>query len=635
MMKSDLVNTVLNASTELAIIVTCPVGVIQVFNSGAEIMLGYAAAEMIGVSSPAIFHDSHEVRAYGAVLSAKYHETIEGFRVFVTEPERLGHEARMWSYIRKDGSALTVNLTVTPMRGSDNTIIGYMGIAQDISKIRSLESELLISDQRFSDAFHSAAHGMGLVSIEGRWLDANESLCKIFGYTKNQLLLLDFQTITHPDDLQRDLDQVTCLLAGEIPSYQMEKRYFHANGSVIYALLSVSLVRDHSGVPIYFVSQIQDFTHKKIAEVQSQARQTYLQLVLDTVADGIISLDEKYCIETTNPGASHILACAQQEMYGLSIFNFISPMDAARFRQACQAQSLSAGQAASWLELQGQRLDGDLFELEFQVSGLVIDDQQKSVVVLRDITQRKRMEHMKSEFVSTVSHELRTPLTAIKGSLELISLGAVGEVDDQVKPIMDIAIRNTLRLSSLINDLLDLDKLASGKLQLELREQSLMPIIEDAIALNLRFAEEYRVSLTLSAIYDCWVNVDARRLHQILANFLSNAAKFSPFNSDVDIMVTPVGGMVRIAVKDLGPGINEDFKVRLFTRFSQGDGSDRRRNSGTGLGLAISKELALAMNGQVGCISKPAFGSTFYLDLPCQPACFLRTPAPHLREVSQ
>ncbi|MEK6788348.1 MAG: PAS domain S-box protein [Pseudomonadota bacterium] len=634
MMKPDLVETVLNSSTELAIIATCPAGVIQVFNTGAEIMLGYSAAEMIGRTSPAIFHDVGEVETYGSALSAKYHEVITGFRVFVTEPERLGHEARMWSYIRKNGSRLTVNLTITTMRDSDQQIIGYMGIAQDISKIRSLESALLISDQRFSDAFHSAAHGMGLVSVEGRWLDANESLCRIFGYSKNQLLLLDFQTITHPDDLQRDLDMVNQLLAGDIPSYQMEKRYFHADGSLIYALLSVSLVRDSAGVPIYFVSQIQDFTHKRAAELQSQSRQKYLQLVVDTVADGIISLDANYCIETTNPGVSQILACSQDDMSGLSIFNFMQHDDAERFREACQTQSLHAGQAASWLELQGQRLDGSLFELECQVSGLVIDGAQKSVVVLRDITQRKRMEHMKSEFVSTVSHELRTPLTAIKGSLELISLGAVGEVDETVKPIMDVAIRNTLRLASLINDLLDLDKLACGKLELELRDQSLMPIVEDAIALNMRFAAEYRVSLALSSSYDCWVHVDVRRLHQILANFLSNAAKFSPFNSEVDISVMPVGEMVRIAIRDLGPGIKDDFKDRLFTRFSQGDGSDRRRNSGTGLGLAISKELALAMKGQIGCISKPAHGSTFYLDLPCRPADLQRPAAPQLREVS-
>jgi len=241
---------------------------------------------------------------------------------------------------------------------------------------------------------------------------------------------------------------------------------------------------------------------------------------------------------------------------------------------------------------------------------------------------------MKSEFVSTVSHELRTPLTAIKGSLELISLGTVGDLDQEIAPIMDVAIRNTLRLSCLINDLLDIDKLASGKLELNLKEQRLMPIIDDAIALNSRFAEEYKVHLELVEGYDCWVNVDSQRLQQILANFLSNAAKFSPLNSQVDITVSAIGEMVRVSVKDNGPGISDDFKSKLFTRFSQGDGSDSRKSSGTGLGLAISKELATAMNAKVGCISKIKHGSTFYIDLPCKSAGLVRSNISPLREVS-
>jgi PAS domain S-box-containing protein len=632
-MKPDLVNAVLNSSTELAIIATCPEGVIQVFNRGAELMLGYSTDEMVNKMTPATFHDLNEMEAYSAVLSDKYKQAIIGFRVFVFEPERQGHECRMWTYIRKDGSRLTVNLTITPMKDEHNAIIGYMGIAQDITKIRSLESELMISDQRFSDAFHSATHGMGLVSIEGRWLDANAALCKIFGYEKNKLLLIDFQRITHPDDLERDLDLVNQLLCGKILSYQMEKRYFHSNGSLVYALLSVFLVRDTRGVPLYFVSQIQDLTLKKEIELKSEAGQRYLQLVLDAVADGIITLDKNLVIEKNNPGALRIFNLSQQEISDVSVLNFIAENDKQRFYCFCSEFLLEVKQASSRIEVEGVRLDLSTFELECHISSLIIDDDPKVVLVIRDITQRKRTDKMKSEFISTVSHELRTPLTAIKGALELISLGAVGNIDEKVSPIMDVAIRNTLRLSRLINDLLDIDKLASGKLELNLKEQRLMLIIDDAIALNSRFADEYNVRLELISGYDCWVNVDALRLHQIISNFISNAAKFSPLNSQVDISVTALDGYARVAVKDYGPGISEDFKSRLFTRFSQGDGSDRRRNSGTGLGLAITKELATAMNANVGCISKAKQGSTFYIDLPCKSAGQVRSISAHLREV--
>lgn len=633
-MKPDLLNAVLNSSTELAIIATDSVGIIQVFNRGAELMLGYTADEMIGKISPAIFHDVAEIEAYGTVLSAKYQQPISGFRVFVHEPEHIGHDCRMWTYIRKNGTRLTVNLTITPMRDDENNLIGFIGIAQDITKVRSLESELKISDQRFSDAFHSATHGMGLVSIEGRWLDANAALCNIFGYEKNRLLELDFQTITHPDDLALDLNYVNRLLAGEIPSYQMEKRYFHASGDLVYALLSVSLVRDLSGQPLYFVSQVQDLTEKKIIEIKDRSRQRYLQLVLDAVADGIVALNKDLFIERVNPGAAKIFNSQISTLLGSSIFNYIIDADQSSLRIIIDEFIQGSTKESITHEVGGVRSDGTSFELECQITSLSIDHDVKIVIVIRDITQRKRTDKMKSEFVSTVSHELRTPLTAIKGSLELISLGALGELDEKFSTVMDIAIRNTLRLYSLINDLLDFDKLASGRLELNFKEQRLMPIIDDAIALNSRYAEEYHVNFELISGYDCWVNVDAQRLHQILTNFLSNAAKFSPLNSQVNIFVSVVEDKARIAVTDHGPGISDDFKPNLFTRFSQGDGSDRRKSSGTGLGLAISKELAQAMNGSVGCISKLNNGSTFYIDLPCLSAGQVRQKLSKSRELN-
>jgi len=509
-----------------------------------------------------------------------------------------------------------------------------MGIAQDITKIRSLESDLLISDRRFSDAFHSAAHGMGLVSIEGRWLDANAALCKMLGYEKNELLLLDFQRITYPDDLEPDLGLVKKLLDDEILSYQMEKRYFHKNGKIIYVLLSVSLVRDMQNVPLYFVSQIQDLTESKELEKQAVIRQKYLQLVLDAVADGIVTLDEQLVIEKHNPGATRILDHAGAELSGLSILNFIQKDSRDKFEDFCKAFITDNDGKDQKIEVLGQRSQKTDYELECHISKLEIENKIKLVLVLRDITQLKRTERMKSEFVSTVSHELRTPLTAIKGSLELISLGALGEVNQSLLPVIDISIRNTLRLSSLINDLLDIDKLSAGKLELNVQEHRLMPIIEDAIALNSRFAEEYKVSLELISGYDCWVNVDIQRFHQILANYLSNAAKFSPLNSQVEIAVYPVGRHVRVAVKDYGPGISDDLKPRLFTRFSQGDGSDSRKKNGTGLGLAISKELATAMSASVGFTSQNSQGSTFYIDLPCKTAGEMRAQAATFREVS-
>jgi len=626
MINLKFLQAVLNSSAEVAFIVVGVDGIIHGFNAGAEAMLGYAADELIGRETPRIFHDEEELSAYGEALSAKHHESISGFRVFVTEAERLGYETRVWTYVRKNGERFQVNLTVSTIRNEDEQVVGYLGVAQDLSKTYSLEFELLISQRRFSDAFNSATHGMGLVSLEGRWIDANDSLCRMLGYNKADLLQRDFQSITHPDDLEADLLLTQKLLRGDIPNYQLEKRYVHASGRHIEVLLSVSVVRGVRGEPHYFVSQVQDFTQIREVEKQLRARQQYLQLVMDTVADGILTLDSESCIETTNPGACQILGCTADELIGQSLFTFLTNGHDQRVRRVLAEQARAVLSGPVSLELSGLHRDGSLLELDCQLSGLQIDGRHASVVVLRDITQRKRIERMKSEFVSTVSHELRTPLTAIKGALELISLGVAGEMSEQMRPVMDVAVRNSLRLSALINDLLDLDKLVSGKLELELRDQPLMAIVEDAITLNQRYADDYCVTLRLVAEDDCWVQVDARRLQQILTNYLSNAAKFSRLHSDVEISVVRHSDQVRIAVKDFGQGIADDFKSRLFTKFSQGDGSDRRRSSGTGLGLAITKELALAMNGQVSCDSVLGQGSCFMLDLPCvaQPAQVVR-----------
>jgi len=234
-----------------------------------------------------------------------------------------------------------------------------------------------------------------------------------------------------------------------------------------------------------------------------------------------------------------------------------------------------------------------------------------------DITEQKQAELAKSEFVSTVSHELRTPLTSISGSLELIMSGAMGQFSVQMKGMLDIAHRNALTLSRLINDLLDFEKIEAGKLHLELQQQALQPLLEQAVESTRAFGERLHVGFHLDAPSDpIAVQVDGNRLQQVLVNLLSNAAKFSPEGGQVEISVSKTATSVRIAVTDHGPGIPDEFRSRIFQRFSQADSSDTRKQGGSGLGLAISKELIESMNGQIGFTSKVGEGSCFYLELP-------------------
>ena len=231
----------------------------------------------------------------------------------------------------------------------------------------------------------------------------------------------------------------------------------------------------------------------------------------------------------------------------------------------------------------------------------------------------KENDRLKSQFVATVSHELRTPLTAIGGALSLSVSGQLGTLPEPAFKLLDIAQKNSIRLAELIDDLLDIDKLSLGKLELDIRIQPLMPIIDEACLSMTSYAQKYGVHIHVGKRFEyLLINVDARRLRQVLMNLLSNAAKFSHKGGDVILNISVHFDKVRIEVIDHGYGIADEFKDKIFQRFSQGDSSDTRSAGGTGLGLAIAKELVIAMDGDIGFTSAVGVGSCFYIDLPLE-----------------
>lgn len=237
--------------------------------------------------------------------------------------------------------------------------------------------------------------------------------------------------------------------------------------------------------------------------------------------------------------------------------------------------------------------------------------------IAQDITERKRNDKLKSEFVSTVSHELRTPLTAIAGALGLIAGGALGQMPDAAKQMIAIAHKNSQRLTFLINDLLDMEKLVAGKMHFDMKHQLLMPLIEQSLDGNRTYGAERRINLSLThSVPEAQILVDSQRLLQVLSNLLSNAIKYSPEDGTVEVAVTIHADTVRVSVRDYGPGIPEDFRERIFGKFSQADSSDTRQKGGTGLGLAITRELILRMGGKIGFDSIVGEGATFYVDFP-------------------
>ncbi|MDP3356526.1 MAG: ATP-binding protein [Polaromonas sp.] len=234
-----------------------------------------------------------------------------------------------------------------------------------------------------------------------------------------------------------------------------------------------------------------------------------------------------------------------------------------------------------------------------------------------DITEMKRLNRMKSEFVSTVSHELRSPLTSIRGSLGLLAGGVAGAVPDAARNLIDIAKNNSERLIRLINDILDTEKIESGQMRLALQVVALQPLLQQGLVANEGFASEHGVTLQLHAPAEpLWVNIDNDRITQVLTNLVSNAVKFSPRSAAVEVTLSRRDAWVRIEVLDHGPGIPDEFRSRIFQKFSQADASDTRVKGGTGLGLAISKAIVERLGGNIGFTSTVGVGSCFFFELP-------------------
>lgn len=297
--------SIVDASDEVAVIVMDVFGVITLFNTGAERLLGYTASEVLGSMPPAHFHDPFEVD--GFLQAQPTEERVGGLFGYMARRARDQSWSRQWTFVRKDGQRRQVSLSVSAVRDNDGQVNGFVGMAMDLTQVLQARAEARLAEEKFAGAFTSAALGMALVSVDGRWLDVNESLCRILGYSRAELLQTDFQRLTHPDDLHTDLLLVQDLLAGRRAHYHLEKRYFGSDGGVIWARLSVSLVRSEQGEPLHFVSQIQDITAQRASEQRLHETEQRSRITLDAVTDLVLSVTLDGRIEYANAAAQHAL----------------------------------------------------------------------------------------------------------------------------------------------------------------------------------------------------------------------------------------------------------------------------------------------------------------------------------------
>jgi PAS domain S-box-containing protein len=365
---------------------------------------------------------------------------------------------------------------------------------------------------------------------------------------------------------------------------------------------------------------------KRVTELNRQK-----ESILNTVADGILGTDQHGRVTFANPAAARMLGTVPNALTGRFVHAIVhedvygSPTACAShcyIRRGLFAKDGAHGQDIFY------RPDGSSFPVEFTLTPMQAQGSGTgSVLNFRDVSQRQALDRMKDEFVSTVSHELRTPLTSIRGSLGLLSTGLLGEVNEKAANLLRIAVNNSDRLVRLINDILDLERMESGRAPLSFRTCSLSELAQQAIEAVTPVADNASVKLVLRASAVEFV-ADPDRLQQVMTNLLSNAIKFSPPDSTVTVSIEQSEEGVSLSVADEGRGIPADKLETIFDRFQQVDASDSRQKGGTGLGLAICRTIVDQHGGRIWAEQNPICGSNFRMFLPADPQQTRPEPPP-------
>ena len=337
--------------------------------------------------------------------------------------------------------------------------------------------------------------------------------------------------------------------------------------------------------------------HSRLAVLAQRQRDIH-----DNILDAVLTLDGRGQIQECNLAALRIFGDGKLRLEGRHCEAVLG---------ATLADLLAQG------EISLTRFDGSRFPAELALSQWNEAELLRYTIVIRDLTERRRIERMKDEFLATVSHELRTPLTSVLGALGLLASGAAGVLPKAALPLAEVAKRNGERLSRLIDDILDLTKLEAKQMVLQLRSTVLDSLLREAMTANQGYAQRSGVHLSLELTAPSpAVRVDADRFLQVMANLLSNAIKHSAAGATVSVSLDASDSHLRVKVRDQGPGIDPKFRAHLFEKFSQADASDRRAQGGTGLGLYITRMLVERMGARVDIESETGSGACFMIEFP-------------------
>lgn len=572
-------------------------------SAGWQEILGGEAREVTIASAAllALVHPDDVGRVQSTIKGA-----LSGASADYLEEHRVRRADGGWIWIvsrgrvvRRDGAGRALRIT---------------GTNQDVTERKSIELALQEHDLQLQLALATA----GMV----RWdwdVTADE-----FVWPENPWRLVGpppqdgyagLRDMVHPEDLVRFIRTLEHTAQTGEP-YKDEYRVTRTDGKIVWVSARGYAVRDAQDKVLRVIGVAQDVSEIKQAEQALRASEGELRLITDSVPAFISYADADETIRFCNKALAGFVGAQPKDLigrplrqlYGEEVYPILQPY----------VQRALAGETVQFQRRQTSR-DGQAIDLDVRYIPRrgALGEVEGFYALLTDITELKRLDRMKSEFVSTVSHELRTPLTSIRGSLGILAGGVAGPLSDKVRGFIDIAQDNCERLIRLINDILDMEKIESGKMSFQLQVLDLMELIDRTLAANEGFAAQHGVRLQIVATRPgAKVHADGDRLAQVLTNLISNACKFSPAQSSVDIAVSGEGGRIRVDVIDHGPGISETFRKRIFQKFSQEDSSDMRQKGGTGLGLSISKAIVEGLGGDIGFETEPGKGSRFFFRLP-------------------
>lgn len=359
-------------------------------------------------------------------------------------------------------------------------------------------------------------------------------------------------------------------------------------------------------------------------ELRAHDAAARLRAIFASTTDAIVILNPQGMIEAVNAATTRMLGYGPAELVSRDASTLLDVMDGEGHFHTRVGLVDGRLEQTGWLDRTVRHRDGHLVPVDIGLGLMPLPGELHIVAAIRDISERKAVERLKDEFVATVSHELRTPLTSVVGSLGLLRAGSVGELPDAAHRLVEIAENNSRRLIRLINDILDIEKISSGRMRFECEPVDLVAMAERAIEGSRGLADTRRVRLELSARErPIVVQGDEERLLQVVTNLLSNAIRYSPEGGEVRVSLLAESGTAQLAVEDEGPGIPAEFHSRIFERFAQArhpaarDGAGAgATGGGTGLGLAISREIMAAHGGRIWFGSADGGGARLTCSLP-------------------